>query len=95
MNRYRLKVSPVVRAVRFDDAHKLPTHVHGVRGRFVLELAKERYVEIDLGDYIVYEKDGSRRVVNYDTFVALYERIFDVDGEDVSDQYRGTGAEAQ
>jgi hypothetical protein len=95
MNRYRLKVCPVVRAVRFDDPHKLPKYVHGIKGRFVLEVGDKKYLPIELGDYIVYDRDGKMRPLNYNTFVALYERIFDVDGEDVSDEYRPTGVEAQ
>ena len=95
MNRYKLKLNPVVRAVRFDDAHKLPRHVVGTVGRFALEIAPKKYVPIELGDYIVYEKDGSKRPLNYETFHTLYERIFDVDGEDVSEEYRVTGDEAQ
>lgn len=95
MNKYRLRVHSVVRAKRFDDPHSPPKYVHGTNGQFVLETQPKKYAIIEVGDFIVYEKDGTRRPINYDTFVTLYERIFDVDGEDVSEEYRGTDVEAQ
>lgn len=95
MNRYRLKVHPVVRAVRFDDAYKLPNFVHGIQGRFVLEVVPKKYLPIELGDYIIYNKDGSKRPLNSDTFLTLYERIFDIDIDDVSEEYRQTDDEVQ
>lgn len=95
LNRYRCKIAPVVAATRFDDAGNLPKYIHGVKGFFVLETAPRKYTPINVGDFVLFHKDGTREAVNYELFTKLYERVFDIDIDDVSDEYRPTDDEVQ
>ena len=93
MRRYQRVVRETVRADRFDNPSRPPKGVKKTghpRAPFVIEsgLQTGSLVPVELGDWVVHFGNGAIRVLNHERFLEQFKEIKDIDGEDVTDQYR-------
>ncbi len=96
MRKYRMRIDPVVEAQRFDDPTKRPKNVvQRQDGEFAVQLQNQNFAPIELGDWVVVHRNGFLRPLNHETFMKMYERVKDIDIDDVTEQYRSTDDEVQ